>query len=75
MNKLFAKPQNLKEEFGERAVVALFGPMAAGKTEFVKAIVAQASSPTFAIHQSYGQVEHLDLFRLKNEDELVTLTQ
>jgi tRNA threonylcarbamoyladenosine biosynthesis protein TsaE len=64
----FAKKQ--KEEFGEKAVVVLCGEMAAGKTEFVKAITSEASSPTFAIHQSYGNVEHLDLFRLKNEDEL-----
>jgi tRNA threonylcarbamoyladenosine biosynthesis protein TsaE len=64
----FAK--KLKTELGEKAVVALFGEMAAGKTEFVKAITSEASSPTFAIHQSYGSVEHLDLFRLKGEDEL-----
>ncbi len=62
--------RKLKKDFGSKAVIALSGPMAAGKTEFVKTISDEASSPTFAIHQSYGDIEHLDLYRLTNEDEL-----
>jgi tRNA threonylcarbamoyladenosine biosynthesis protein TsaE len=60
----------IKSQWGDRAIVALSGEMAAGKTEFVKALFPEASSPTFAIHQNYGEADHLDLFRIQNEDEL-----
>ena len=60
-------------------VVALKGEMGAGKTTLVKAlcaawnVVEDAVSPTFALVQSYlGQnrtIYHLDLYRLKNEEE------
>lgn len=62
-----------------RAVIALKGPMAAGKTELVKMFcsglgIDEVSSPTFALHQHYESggenVEHLDLFRIESEDEL-----
>jgi tRNA threonylcarbamoyl adenosine modification protein YjeE len=53
--------------------------MGAGKTTLVREIAHalgsdEASSPSFAIHQSYkidrGSLEHLDLFRLESADDL-----
>lgn len=55
--------------------------MGVGKTEFVKQLCSKfhsdtVASPTFAIHHRYsskrGAIDHLDLYRLENEDELET---
>ena len=64
----------------------LEGPLGAGKTAFVqglaKALGAQAiaTSPTFAIlntyplaHPTFTTLVHLDLYRLKKEEELLEL--
>ena len=56
-------------------LVLLDGDLGAGKTQFVRWCVAalgggEASSPTFAIHQTYaapkGSIDHVDLYRLEN---------
>jgi tRNA threonylcarbamoyladenosine biosynthesis protein TsaE len=69
----------LQKQLPRQAVVALNGPMAAGKTELVKALgkifgLEDISSPTFALHQHYEnskmQIEHWDLYRTQSEDEL-----
>jgi len=63
-----------------RRVWALFGPMGAGKTTLVKALVAlqgvreTVASPTFSIVNQYeseqGQpIYHFDFYRIKNEME------
>jgi len=65
------------------AVVALIGPLGAGKTRLVQA-VARASgvedgvvaSPTFVlIHEYQGRVPifHFDAYRLRDEDEFMAL--
>ncbi|MCP4908388.1 MAG: tRNA (adenosine(37)-N6)-threonylcarbamoyltransferase complex ATPase subunit type 1 TsaE [bacterium] len=64
-------------------VIALLGPLGAGKTVFVKGLAEglgvdprAVSSPTFVIAQQYGVREgpeilhHVDLYRLESEDEL-----
>lgn len=60
-------------------ILLLSGKMGSGKTELVKAIVEvlhqkqNAKSPTFALHHHYQgtpPIEHWDLYRLQNEDEL-----
>ena len=67
-------------------VVTLSGALGAGKTTFAKG-VAQAlgvdetvSSPTFVIekiytleNQLYNKLIHIDVYRLKNEQELATI--
>ena len=62
-----------------KVVVLLEGPMGAGKTTLVREIAKargsdEASSPSFAIHQTYpienGSIEHFDLFRLDSIDDL-----
>lgn len=57
-------------------MVALHGPLGAGKTTFVRALVRAlhgsdeaVSSPTFVFRQRYDgspPVEHLDLYRLED---------
>lgn len=62
-------------------VVLLIGNLGAGKTTLVKGIVegrgaAQAeavSSPTYTLIHQYGEVFHIDLYRLDEEREVETL--
>jgi tRNA threonylcarbamoyladenosine biosynthesis protein TsaE len=66
---------------GDCRVVALYGPMGAGKTTLVHAFcdvlgVADAvGSPTFAIINEYdysgGAIFHIDCYRLKDEAEAI----
>lgn len=60
-------------------LVFLRGPMGAGKTAFVGKVAEilgadEAASPSFALHTRYegirGVVEHFDLDRLKDADDL-----
>ena len=66
-------------------LVALHGPVGAGKTALARAILRarlgdpelEAPSPTFTLMQSYdgprGRVVHADLYRIAGEGELVEL--
>ncbi len=67
---------------GERKVIALHGQMGAGKTTFVHAVCKSlgvndsVSSPTFSIINEYESAEgkiiyHIDLYRLKGEEEAI----
>lgn len=62
-------------------VVALHGDLGAGKTTFVKGVIAglggeplDVSSPTFSIVNTYNtpgaRVHHVDAYRIENEAEL-----
>jgi len=64
-----------------RTLLLLEGPVGAGKTELVKTLsqklgLADAASPSYAIHHRYedsstGQsMDHVDLYRLDSEDDL-----
>jgi tRNA threonylcarbamoyladenosine biosynthesis protein TsaE len=62
-------------------VIALHGQMGAGKTTFVhalcdaKKVVSTVGSPTFSIINEYsyegGTIYHIDLYRLKDEEEAI----
>lgn len=65
-------------------IVLLKGEMGAGKTTLVKALCQQmgvmepVTSPTFSLVQeyrspSYGQIYHMDFYRLRNVDELIQI--
>jgi tRNA threonylcarbamoyladenosine biosynthesis protein TsaE len=55
-------------------VVALIGDLGAGKTTFVQGVVAEATSPTFALIHEYGggriPIVHADLYRIERAREL-----
>ncbi|MHB8141132.1 MAG: tRNA (adenosine(37)-N6)-threonylcarbamoyltransferase complex ATPase subunit type 1 TsaE [Vulcanimicrobiaceae bacterium] len=76
----------LAADFGARLmpgdVVALAGPLGAGKTAFVRALVEArlggdpVSSPTFVFRHRYPgtpPIEHLDLYRIEDPRELPEL--
>lgn len=64
---------------GEARVFAFHGPMGAGKTTFIHALCdargvsSTVGSPTFSIINEYawpgGKMYHIDLYRLKDEEE------
>ncbi|MBI2823635.1 MAG: tRNA (adenosine(37)-N6)-threonylcarbamoyltransferase complex ATPase subunit type 1 TsaE [Planctomycetia bacterium] len=65
------------------AIVALEGPLGAGKTRLVQAICAAvgiapetATSPTFVLMQEYQgtrTIVHVDAYRLRDEEEFLAL--
>jgi tRNA threonylcarbamoyladenosine biosynthesis protein TsaE len=68
-------------QFPTRTVLAFHGAMGAGKTTFIhalclaKGVVDTVGSPTFSIINEYkydkGRIFHIDLYRLKDEEEAV----
>lgn len=63
-------------------VVALGGPLGAGKTTFVRAVVRalhgsdQSCSPSFTFHHRYDgdpPIEHIDFYRIDDPRELAEL--
>lgn len=89
MNRTFNSEQEFRAfaaEFalGLRAgdVVGLSGPLGAGKTTFVKAVVSArldndpVSSPTFTFwhrYQGTPPIDHLDLYRIDDPHEITEL--
>jgi len=79
LKALEAWVNNFAKELTAPHLLLLSGPMGTGKTQFThflaKALGApeEACSPSFAIHNSYNSnppMEHLDLYRLQDEDDL-----
>lgn len=77
--------KSLAEEFWlaypDKKIFSFSGQLGAGKTTFVHALCAvkkvqdTVSSPTFAIINEYGYsggtIFHIDLYRIKDEDEAI----
>jgi tRNA threonylcarbamoyladenosine biosynthesis protein TsaE len=69
------------ETFPDYKIYAFHGNMAAGKTSFIRALCTEkkvddtVSSPTFSIINEYGyaggRIYHLDLYRVKDEQEAI----
>ena len=67
--------------FHEKKVFAFYGDMGSGKTTFIhalcdaKQVTSSVGSPTFSIINEYsspnGKIFHIDLYRLKDEDEAI----
>jgi tRNA threonylcarbamoyladenosine biosynthesis protein TsaE len=67
------------ESFPDKKIYAFQGNIGAGKTSFIRALCAvknvkeTVSSPSFSIINEYGYpggiIYHLDLYRLKDEEE------
>lgn len=71
----------LKNNFGIKNCILLKGDLAAGKSTFVSEFckdfgIETVASPTFALHHVYEnsqvQIDHFDLYRLKDADEVET---
>jgi tRNA threonylcarbamoyladenosine biosynthesis protein TsaE len=68
---------------GETKVFLFYAPMGAGKTTLIKEMCIQLnsgdnfSSPTYSIINEYdypdGKIYHFDLYRLKNQEEVLDL--
>lgn len=82
LDEIAVAAKDFAEKTAGYKVIALEGEMGAGKTTFVNAYCKVAgvtdaiSSPTFSIINQYitagGQViYHIDLYRLKNEEEAI----
>jgi tRNA threonylcarbamoyladenosine biosynthesis protein TsaE len=69
------------QNYPDRKIIAFHGDMGAGKTSFIRAlcqiknVTENVSSPTFSLINEYsfinGIIYHLDLYRLKDEDEAI----
>jgi tRNA threonylcarbamoyladenosine biosynthesis protein TsaE len=69
------------ESFPDKKIYAFKGNMGAGKTSFIRALCRvknvkeTVGSPTFSIINEYssptGTIYHLDLYRLKDEEEAI----
>ena len=69
------------ESFPDKKIYAVKGNMGAGKTSFIRALCnaknvrETVGSPTFSIINEYsftgGIIYHLDLYRLKDEEEAI----
>jgi len=74
--KKIAKSLALKRK---NHVYALVGDLGAGKTTFVRAFLralgvkSRITSPTFLIIRSYGNIYHIDCYRIDKPSELVKL--
>ncbi|HMG82258.1 MAG TPA: tRNA (adenosine(37)-N6)-threonylcarbamoyltransferase complex ATPase subunit type 1 TsaE [Ferruginibacter sp.] len=82
LSEIHKAAQKLLSSVGVHKVFAFDGEMGAGKTTFIHALCEELgvtdtiSSPTFSIINQYktrsGEtVYHMDLYRLKNEEEAV----
>ena len=64
---------------GKNRVYALVGDLGVGKTTFVRAFLqalgvkSRITSPTFLIIRSYGNIYHIDCYRIDKPSELVKL--
>ncbi len=77
--------ENCIENFQPKQFLGLTGPMGSGKTFFTNKLIHYYGlnknvffqSPSFALHHHYQNsqisIDHLDLFRLENHDELESI--
>lgn len=66
-------------ELQQGDVLCLEGDLGAGKTTFTQGLAAalgapgRVNSPTFCIVQEHGKLVHMDLYRLKSEDDVLAI--
>jgi tRNA threonylcarbamoyladenosine biosynthesis protein TsaE len=81
LKDIHAAAQTFLDHIKNKKVFAITGNMGAGKTTFVhalcdvKKVTSNVGSPTFSIINEYvfpgGKIFHIDLYRLKDEEEAV----
>ncbi len=69
------------QHVGDKKIFAFYGSIGSGKTTFIhalcdaKQVSSRVGSPTFSIINEYtydgGKIFHIDLYRLKDEDEAI----
>jgi len=80
-DETIALGERLARELPRAGVVLLIGNLGAGKTTLAKGIVRgrgaataeEVSSPTFTLIHEYGDVYHIDLYRLDEPKQVATL--
>ncbi len=80
-DETIAAGKELGSSLKDGQIVCLFGDLGAGKTTFIKGLVAGAqgidpdevSSPTFVYLHPYGRVNHFDLYRLPSSEAFCSL--
>lgn len=75
--------EQIAKDLKNKDVLALYGDLGSGKTTFTNYLVealgikARVQSPTFVIHRIYKDskliVNHLDLYRILNKEELLDM--
>ena len=73
--------EDFLQQVGRATVIAFHGNLGVGKTTFIRAVCSRkgvddaVSSPTFSIINEYpgaeGRIYHIDLYRLKDEREVL----
>ncbi len=80
LSRLKSSCEDFSKQLKLDEIILLNGPLAAGKTEFVRQLVeilcqsVVVKSPSYALHHEYffnsKKIDHWDLYRLQNEEEL-----
>ncbi len=81
LNHIHEAARKCWSETGDKKVFAFHGNMGAGKTTFIhalcdeKKVSSTVGSPTFSIINEYiypgGRIFHIDLYRLRDEEEAI----
>jgi tRNA threonylcarbamoyladenosine biosynthesis protein TsaE len=81
LKEIEAVAVNFLHQYSQKTVFAVHGEMGSGKTTFIACVCrmmgvsAPVSSPTFSIINEYEaknkRIYHLDLYRLKSQEEAV----
>ena len=81
LNNIHDAASQFWQHYNVGKVFAFYGPMGSGKTTFIHALCDQkkvsstVGSPTFSIINEYrypgGKIFHIDLYRLKDEEEVI----
>lgn len=70
---------SLVDRVRQGGVIALLGPLGAGKTTFVQGLAEgfgideRILSPSFVLHRQHGRLHHIDLYRLEDQQPLSEL--
>lgn len=83
LDELGKVAENILKQFSEAKIFLLYGDLGSGKTNLVQRFCSMlgveefVSSPTFSIVNAYlakgGTIYHIDLYRLKNLEEVIDI--